>query len=291
MHCVLTADLACLLSQHGSAVIGSGHGLNPQAIARYWATSRTRFELWHQTLARYRWAEDSGEFHLLRNWWREHISVLEEVLVTEILTRVVAALAAAIDTRETTDEISPITHAVFTNHVEARNRVQKIMLLGRGNSIENAVRLNRIRQTAEQWTDAMIGSLSLDAFGDLQYAFDPCRAAHHGEDARRYANEPSRHTVMWLMNASMKNTLSRQTTSLAVLPEANRMVYRSVVALLPNRLFDSYGTLKSLRMHQIEAGSPKGDFAIDKTYNLDDEAGDLYPIFTPNQVKTARWYQ
>ncbi len=87
MHCVLTADLASLVSEHGPAIIRGRSTFAPTAVAGYWASSRNRFELWHQTLARYRRAEKSGEFHALRDWWRDHVVVLEEVLVTEILTR------------------------------------------------------------------------------------------------------------------------------------------------------------------------------------------------------------
>ena len=161
MHCVLTADLASLVSEHGPAIVRSRSTFTPTAVAGYWASSRNRLELWHQTLARYRRAEESGEFHALRDWWRDHVVVLEEVLVTEILTRLIAALAATIESESGAEEISPVTHAVHTSHIEARNRVQKIMLYGRGNSIEDAVRLNRLRQAVERWTDAMIGRMAI----------------------------------------------------------------------------------------------------------------------------------
>lgn len=253
MHCVLIADLASLLSEHGPAIIRSRQQFASKAVADYWATSRNRFELWHQSLARYRRAEESGDYQTLRDWWREHVMVMEEVLVTEILTRVVAAIAAAAEAEREVEEISPVTHAVQVSHVEARNRVQRIMLFGRGNSIEDAVRLNRLRQTVERWTDAMIGRMVDRSGRCLQYAFEPSRAAIHYEDLLPLGQGATRRTAMWLMNASMHDALRRRTCTRTALPEANRRVAQSVMRMLPSGLFDGLGTLKSIWLHQLES--------------------------------------
>ena len=291
MHCVLTADLASLLSEHGPAIIRGRSVFAPQAVAGYWAVSRNRFELWHQTLARYRHAEESGEFHPLRDWWRDHVVVLEEVLVTEILTRVIAALAATIESNTGIEETSPVTHAVHTSHMEARNRVQKIMLFGRGNSIEDAVRLNRLRQTVERWTDAMIGRMAIQSTRNLQYAYDPVRAAHYSEDMRRLGHGAARHTAMWLMNASMHDTLCRQTSERAALSEANRAISQNALLMLRPNLFDSLGTLKSIWLHQLESDGMIGDQALSPG-DADSVQPDEEPVdWDADQAHFERWYQ
>ena len=291
MHCVLTADLASMLSEHGPAIIRGRSVFAPQAVAGYWAASRNRFELWHQTLARYRHAEESGEFHPLRDWWRDHVVVLEEVLVTEILTRVIAALAATIESNMGIEETSPVTHAVHTSHMEARNRVQKIMLFGRGNSIEDAVRLNRLRQTVERWTDAMIGRMAIQSTRNLQYAYDPVRAAHYSEDMRRLGHGAARHTAMWLMNASMHDTLCRQTSERAALAEANRAISQNVLLMLRPNLFDSLGTLKSIWLHQLESDGMIGDQALSPG-DADSVQPDEEPVdWDADQAHFERWYQ
>ena len=83
---------------------------------------------------------------------------MEEVLVSEILARVVAALGAGIDERSADEEISPVTHAILLNHLEASNRVHQIILKARGAAVTKAERLNRVRQGIESWTDVLIGS-------------------------------------------------------------------------------------------------------------------------------------
>ena len=176
MHSVLIADIAALVSQHGPAVLYRGDTVPPEAVTQYWASSRSRFELWHQTMTRYRHAEKSGDAILMRAWWREHSVVLEEVLVSEMLTRVLAALGAGLDSSEKAEEISPVTHAVYLSHLEARNRVQQMLLFGRGNSVQDAVRLNRLRQGVERWTDVLIGRMSVQSPSHICYAIDADRA-------------------------------------------------------------------------------------------------------------------
>jgi hypothetical protein len=262
-----------------------------QAVADYWMTSRNRFELWHQTLARYRRAEVSGDFHSLRQWWRDHLVVMEEVLVTEILTRVVAALASAVEAESGVDEISPITHAVHITHIEARNRVQKIMLYGRGNSIEDAVRLNRLRQAVERWTDAMIGRMSITSTRKLQYAFEPARAGNYCDDMRQLGTGASRKTAMWLMNASMHDMLSRRTSQHAALPEANRRVAQSLMMMLRPGLFDGVGTLKSIWLHQLESSSERSDRAVKFQQLLTESEEGVAATSQSHQPHFERWYQ
>lgn len=287
MHCVLTADLASLLSEHGPAMVLGRSAIAPHAVANYWATSRNRFELWHQTLARYRRAEESGDFHALRTWWREHVVVMEEVLVSEILTRVIAAMTAAIEFESDEQEISPVTHAVHITHIEARNRVQRIMLFGRGNSIEDAVRLNRLRQAVERWTDAMVGRMATSSTRNLQYAFDAARASQYGEDMQELGHGPQRRTAMWLMNASMHDTLSRRTSTRAALPEANRVVSQSVLGMLRPSLFDGVGTLKSIWLHRLEAKHQLTDQALLPGAPI---ANDNDPTAESDAPAFERWY-
>jgi hypothetical protein len=222
MHCVLIADLAALVSQHGPAILYQRETIPGEAMTQYWSASRTRLELWHQTIARYRKAEQTGDFYALRRWWAEHIGVVEEVLVTEMLTRVIAALAHGLDRAHAIEESSPVTHAVYLSHLEVRNRIQQLMLAGRGNSVQDAVRLNRLRQGVERWTDAMIGRLSASTPNQIHYAFDAKRAGEYAEETRSCGGRAERDMSAWLMNAAMHDTLRRRTGETAAKPRRCR---------------------------------------------------------------------
>ena len=291
MHCVLIADLAATVSHHGPAILYRREAIPPQAMTQYWASSRNRFELWHQTMARYRHAEQSGDFNSLRNWWRDHVVVLEEVLVTEMLTRVIAAMAAGMEATGDTDEISPVTHAVHLNHLEARNRVQQIMLYGRGNSVADAVRLNRLRKGVESWTDALIGRMAARTPEIIHYAIDSSRAASHAEETRMYGHGPARDTSDYLMNAAMHDMLRLRTSPAAALPEANRAVAKSVMLMLRPDLFDSVGALKSLWLHRLEIDSDRTDRVLDELGGPNiDEAATANGIEVLHEPYFQRWY-
>lgn len=291
MHCVLIADLAALVSQHGPAILYRRSAIPPEAMTQYWSASRNRFELWHQTIARYRKVEQTGDFTALRRWWQDHTIVIEEILVTEMLTRVIAAMAAGIDEAQQADEIAPVTHAVFVTHLEARNRIQRLMLFGRGNSVRETVRLNRLRQGVERWTDAMIGRLSSSSPNTIRYSFDPKRAADYAEESRGCVSRVMRETSSLLMNAAMHDTLRQRTSDTSALPEANRAVAKSVMLMLRPDLFDSVGSLKSLWLHRLEFGAERTDRVLEELTATDIEETPMADaIDMTNDPYFQRWY-
>lgn len=252
MHSVHLADLAAVLSQQGPAILYRREIIPAEAVSRYWTSSRTRFELWHRALARYQRAETAGNWIEMRQWWRDHTGVLEEIFVSELLTRVVAALAAGLDHERGEDELSPITHAIYLSHLETSNRVQRMMLFGRGGSVQTAVRLNRLRKGVQRWTDALLGQLWSSVPEEICYAIDPNRARSCASDARGEIGSETQETANWLLAAAMHDTLSRRCHSTASLPQANRSVGDSVMLMMRPELFDSVGTLKSMWLHRIQ---------------------------------------
>ncbi len=264
MHCVLTADLAALMSEHGLAILRTRELIPSEAITQYWTSTRNRFELWHQTLARYRRAEESGDVLQLRQWWKDHAGVLEEILVTEMLTRVIAAIGAGLDDPHEDDEVSPITHAVHLSHLEARNRVQRIMLLGRGNSVHQAIRLNRLRRTVEHWTDLLVGRVAADSMKPAKYGINVHRTEQFASETRAQGFGSLSRTSARLLNVAMHESIRRQTDTQVALPQANQLVASSVLMMLRPDLFDSVGILKSLWLHRLQSGTDHADRVIDE---------------------------
>ena len=291
MHCIHSADLASVISDHGPAILVGQHSVAPEAVNDYWISSRNRFDLWHQTMARYRDADNSGDSHSLRLWWIDHVIVLEEVLVTEMLTRVIAAMALGMELNRNDEEVSPVTHAIHLTHLEARNRVQQIMLSGRGNSVQDAVRLNRLRQAVECWTDQMIGRLCTANEEPLQYAINPRRAAAYAEEARAQSYGRERKVAAWLLNASMQAMLHQRTSRITALPEANRAVGNSVMMMLRPDLFDSVGTFKSLWMHRLQQNTERTDRVLKELKSLNiDHAKVSDGIEMTHSSFFSRWY-
>jgi len=92
MHVVQLTELASVLAYHGPAMLLQRRPISPEAIAQYWSASRNRLDLWHQVMARFNRVKSTGDFYRMRCWWTDHMGVLEEILASEVLTRVVAAI-------------------------------------------------------------------------------------------------------------------------------------------------------------------------------------------------------
>lgn len=293
MHSVLIADLAALASQHGAAIVRGHDDVPPEAVSEYWASSRGRMDLWFQALTRFRNARNSGDSLAMRRWWSEHLVVMEEVLVCDMLTRVIAALAVGLDTGENADanEISPVTHSIHLSHLDATNRVHKMMLEGRGGSVQDAVRLNRLRKGVERWTDVLIGRMSFHSSTPLQYSFDRDRAEAFAKETRLYPSGPARDTAAWIMNAAMHDMLRQRTSPQAALPEANRAVASSVMLMLRPDRFDSVGVLKSLWLNRLTSASNRADRVIGELIASDiDQANTATGLEMVNEPYFARWY-
>ncbi len=274
MHCVLLADLAALISQTGPAILYRREVILQEAVTRYWVASRSRLDLWHQVITRNRLAHQDGDWLRLQRWWNDHLPVLEEILVSEMLTRVVAALADGLDQErsermkfhhESTGigvddhaDLSPVTHAIHLGHLEVRNRVQFLMLNNRGCRVADAVRLNRLRQATERWTDTLLGRMSVRHHDTVRYAFDRPLARQHAGEAREGWADVGFGAASALMNAAMHDALMRRMHPGAALPQANRQVCQSVMMLFGRDLFDGHGWLKSLGLHRIEMDPIRG---------------------------------
>ena len=269
MHSVLLVDLAAVVSEHGPAILYGRDTLSPEALTQYWTATHSRFNLWHQAMARYSRAEKANDIEAINAWWRDHTAVLEEILVSEILSRVVAALGAGLDARASDEEISPVTHAILLNHLEASNRVHQVILKAHGPAAVKAEQLNRVRQGIESWTDVLLGRMAIRNSEPLKYAIDRDRATEYAEEATLQGHGVTRRTSNALMNISMHEMISQRLSPEPALPAANREVSRSVMLMLRPELFDSVGSLKSLWMHRIENSADQTDRMLDELTSAD----------------------
>ena len=263
MHCVTLADLAATLSQHGPSLLELRPRVPSDAIIRYWTASRSRHELWHRVMARYRDAKNVGNMRHLADWWVEHVVVLEEILVSELLARVVAAIGAetasisGAESHESHHSLAAVTHNVYLAQVEATNRVAQIILESSGARVQDTVRLNRLRYGVERWTDWLIGRVSGNLDRSFEYCIDVERSKAFCEEVRESAESTHRDTTTWLMNAAMREMLVRRTSEESALPNANHQVATSALALFRPELFDGYGVPKSVWLHRLQKDAAK----------------------------------
>jgi len=274
MHVLQLADLATILAHHGPAMFARHSPVSRDVAHRYWVASRGRLDLWHQTMARYSQARSSGDPFRMRRWWDEHLPVMEEILTSELLTRVVTALADGIDRRLGRDEFSPIAEAVYWTHLEARNRVQSTMLDRRGCSVRDAVRLNQLRRTLETWIDMLIGQLAGHDDLLVRFGIDPSRTRLHARESMIGSTAGSWPVLAALTRSSLSESLRGKLSPAAALPQANRAVTDSILQMLRPDLFDGYGTLKSVWLQRIETAGCQSDQQIDGVLQPEVEPSD-----------------
>lgn len=287
MHSIELAELASLLAFRAPAILVLKPSLHEPALTRYWVQSRTRLERWHRGLTEYGALETAGRPVAMQGWWIDHESMLEEIIVTDALTRVFAALGLALDHVCDQREIEPVTHSVHLSHLEARNRVLQLLLFGRGGTVDQSMRLNRLRRAVERWIDRLLAPMIAQNAKVNCYAIDPQRALAYAMEWQEDTDETARHTSTCLGQAAMRSTLAARTSSHVAFPESNREVASAVMACLPRKCYDSIGLFRSLSGIRLTNSGP--------TDRKPNPKQPLFPTAMPNDsrqgasLSTVRW--
>ena len=124
------------------------------------------------------------------------------------------------------------------------------MVYGQGLGVEEAVELNRLRRSAERWTDLLLGHLIGD-FDVAEFAFTPDRATDFARDLRdeqRVCGSLAWQLVLSSMRASFQSGLSPSCHN----ADLNTKIAAGVLRCFDAQLFDSTGMAKSLWMVRLE---------------------------------------
>jgi hypothetical protein len=115
--------------------------------------------------------------------WPRVRGVIQQILVSDVPTRVWVAVVAASDRERCVCEAEPVARSVLVAHAEARCRAMQLLLHTPGVSADDAVRLNRLRRQSDRWSDVFVGHLA--ARHDVaRFAANPQRARDFAADFR-----------------------------------------------------------------------------------------------------------
>jgi hypothetical protein len=257
MHAIEIADLA------GTFVSGTPAqyalrlppaGSAPQG---YWLTTQFRHEEWMRQLALHRDSiQQPGLSRRLRNW-TAILPVLQEILLSEPLSRVVAYHAAVLELFGLDREFSPLATSALATHIEARNRCLHLIVFGQGMPVEDAVRLNRLRRSLERYTDELLACLP---------ALQTC--ALYGFEAKQLtamqaqAGSPLRQSTWTNLQVvcsaeAMWRTIRHDLDWRSGNARLNYLLSQDVLRLINTGSFDSFGTPHTSLYGLITGTSPE----------------------------------
>jgi hypothetical protein len=239
------AQLAALVAHHSPAIIRGTRPMRESGLEQYWTASRCRLDRWLQALKEHETLIANASPGTRVTHWRSIRPLLDEILLSETLTRVWAAVGAAFDLHHGTGDVEPITRSTLIGHLEARNRALQLIVFGQGLGVEEAVSLNRLRRRVERWTDLMLGYVLVDQ-NAAEFAFDRARALDFAEDLR-YERQAGTDNKAWdLVQSSLQAAFQKEGRQAAACAELNRQIAAAVLGCIDAGLFDSWGVLQSL---------------------------------------------
>ncbi len=226
------AELATLVATHGPSLVRLPGEIPRDGLEDYWIASKSRLDAWASFLKR---AGDDG-YKKLRN----HLAgTVEEIVVSEMLTRVWGAVLTAHDELREDALAGPIGKTILLGHIEIRNRALRHLVDGKV-PLYDAVRLNRLVEKTERWTDLLVGRL-MDLADVSVFAFDAGRARDFCDDLTRRKEEPGSRLIWPLLLSSLRAGYRRSLCPLQPHTELNERVAAAVVSCFKAEVFDESG--------------------------------------------------
>lgn len=257
-------ELAAFLSAHGESLVRQRRPVSATQLHRYWTASRARWDGWMRHTKRFSTAVNgSGSIPSGRQWTRQRI-VIEQILASEVPTRVWAAVVAACDRHCGANEGEGVVRSVLVAHQEARCRALHCLLHSPGVPAEQVIELNRWRRQAERWTDMLVGFLARK-FNVAEFAADAARAQEFAADfGDRPAWQPGQ--VAWrLLRTSLRGGFRRTRPPLSVMDaELNAKIAMTMLDCFPPQDVQDCGLCRTLWLYQLSN-------AANETHNLMEE--------------------
>jgi hypothetical protein len=273
MHARELAELAALLALH-SPSIAHGAGRIPHGVSeQYWSASKCRLDRWFRVLKQLTQAADQPQLPATLSWPRIQ-PIVEEILISELLTRLWTAVAVAHDQLNGADDLEPVARNVFASHLDARRRLLTLLAEGRVITQPNATKLNHLRRRVERWTDMLLAHLT-GMTNTNEFAFDTGRARDFAEDLdHQSANAQSSNAeldvtgqlMLLSLRASFANDLADGTPN----NDLNRRIASALLGAFRDPTDDPTGIVKSLWLERLTRTAIETEDMVEELLRLDD---------------------
>ena len=284
MHAISLAELSSTFVALAATMLDRKIAPLRTAAHEFWIHQRSRHDYWSQLLAEHRDSLNRTGASYRARKWHEILPVLQEILVTEPLSRALACFAAQLEEQKISDEFAALAQSVLVSHIEARHRCLHLIVFGNGLPVETAVKLNRIRRHLEAYSDNLIA-----AFPDVVNIDALCFDSNVVRQSRIELQQLSRRSCadddsfggpwltihMHLLAHQLWRTLRFDLDWRASSGRLNHRLSQAVLGMLPATAFDSLGVPRSLRNSWIGSsistesdGKPLNPAVADSPLNL-----------------------
>ena len=250
-----SVETAALISVHSQHITESPHPITEVSLQQYWERSQRRLKVWISGLVETQRAFASAEEHSVERLWAERIPLLEEIFVSEILTRVWGATLTAADRQQRKQSAGPIALNILKGHTEARTRALSLMVNDSRLTLDNLAGIERLRRKVERWTDVLIGHLVV-RYGVDEYAFHAGRAREYGEEQLRQEAESGSEHVWALVFTGLRMAFPPLPTQSHFPNEfLEHQILGTVLGCFPSAAFGADGQFLSQYSARVERSS------------------------------------
>jgi hypothetical protein len=269
MHARDLAELAALVAIHSPLIIQGQGQVPPGASEEYWAASKCRLDRWTRVLRQLLATTNEPRLPATLSWPRLR-PVLEEIIASELLTRLWAATAVGHDAARHDDELNPAARNIFAGHLDVRRRLLGLLADGRVIELPHAVQLNHLRRRVERWTDMLLAHVAQFASID-EFAFEPDRARDFASDLDRDSAWSERRLTAKLTLASIRASFAEALDERPGSIDLNRRIGTAILSAFREEITDSMGLVKSLWLERISQTASDTEGMIEELIDLDRE--------------------
>jgi len=204
--------------------------------------------------------------------WPAVKMVVEEILLSEILTRIWAAMMSNREKYHEAEEMEAVARNVYANQVEARNRALRLIVTAHQCDLESPADINGLRVHLERWTDLLLAQLPNSEVA-VRFAFDVRRMTDFTEEQNSLTKEELRQNSRGYSRI-FSDDLLNLTSRFAANPSLNREIAVGVIACLEADRFEFSGLPDATYGIWIEKQGADTQSLVDQLVRLELEAGD-----------------
>ncbi len=247
------AESAALVSSRASLLIEGRSGIPEAKLQCYWTNCRSRSNEWIKQLDCYSCRLNEEVITEHPQIWMELEPLLNEIFVSEILTRVWAAVLTATDQRHQKKLSAPIARHTVSLHIDARHRAMSLMVSGPQVSLAELARVDRVRRKAERWSDILIGQF-VTRYGLEELAFDVQRSIEFADSQVREILKATDEPVWEFVLAGIRIAFATLGSVSAPSAAAHSAILSSVMGCFPADIFDCMGLTRPVFQVRTERG-------------------------------------